>query len=196
MNKLFAAGLVGAALAVAAPAHAAEVTFDFTVTDFLDLNDDPIDGMVSGFFSVNDMIGATVGLIEDGEVTAFEATVSGFPNPYDVFNGLLSDLTEVVVESGVGSVEIAGSGLSVQSIVYGDGFAGTGLIVDAGFGEGVLENYVGNNDLFSFGVLNITLRDDPNGGGGPNGVIPLPAGLPLLLAGLGALGLVHRRRLK
>lgn len=53
---------------------------------------------------------------------------------------------------------------------------------------------------WAFDVLNVdvaTIPTDPTGPTGPNpGIVPLPAGLPLMLAGLGALAWVRRSKSK
>ncbi|MGI9389517.1 MAG: VPLPA-CTERM sorting domain-containing protein, partial [Boseongicola sp.] len=70
----------------------------------------------------------------------------------------------------------------------------------AGLGNPITDAFV--IELSDFGqvyqdTLNKKLQnivDDPTGGGGDPDVIPVPASLPLLAAGLGALGILQRRK--
>ncbi len=52
---------------------------------------------------------------------------------------------------------------------------------------------VGSRAFLNSSTVSITRLDDPNPGPGPSAV-PLPAGLPLLLAGLGAFGWMRRKK--
>lgn len=101
--------------------------------------------------------------------------------------------------------DLIGDGAQIVFSANGtpDALEPVSLMLDIAFSEGFLleifaEDFAGG--VFSFSGSLSALSPDPGpgtgstGGGRPDGVIPLPATLPLLLGALGVAGLVLRRR--
>lgn len=114
--------------------------------------------------------------------------------------GFTAGFFDAALSTGITAFSRDGSLLGTVSNV-GTGIEFLGLVSANGNSEiaGVFLDLVGaepfgfNIDNVRFGVAGQIIVPPGVPGGDPN-VIPLPAGLPLLLAGLGAFGIISRRR--
>ncbi len=186
--SLFVAG------ALAAPAQA--VTFNVSTSGTFD---DPfaipaqtdVVGSLSGSFEAADTSGN--GFIESNEITAFSLSTSGFTDPSRNFT--ISDATgSASVFNGVATNEIA-TGISAGLIDFVSNDFELFIQIDL---QLALPNFAVSFSYLSDPTFALLRNEDFTINGktfpGPDGAVPLPAGLPLLLGGLGLFGILGRRR--
>ena len=196
IGSIVAGGII--ALLTAASANAAQFNFSATGpwADPFDptLTENPA-GTITGLFEASDV--DANGFLDLLEVTSWSMTTSGFN--LSALNFTASSATGGVlsaVDNGGTTNEIAaGLAVGVMTFANDTGDALVQLDLQVPFG-----NFFGAN-IFSFSdpvfglytTENLTINGQtfPND---PTTPIPLPATLPLLLAGLGIFGIARRRR--
>lgn len=117
---------------------------------------------------------------------------------FDVLN-IIGDLFgELTIDFLIGDgVDLAGTALNMLNIAPEEGGGDTGqnpvinFLVNGQAQQGLSLFSDAGGGGFAFGGTNIYETQDP---GGPMAPVPLPAGMPLLLAGLGSLALLRRAR--
>ena len=179
------------ALALAASPAAAVTTFDVVVmAPFIDIADDTRDdaGVVTGFFTVDDLDGD--GVVEAEDLGAWSFTGAGFAD--DAFNLTLSSASAdagVLVNART-PVDI-GAGLSAEVLDFFQDGQLFGIQFDFRLGMDVdLFNFNETGTVFTSSNFSVTPRTSPV-------PVPLPATLPALataLAALAALAAARRRR--
>ncbi|MEO3413665.1 vWA domain-containing protein [Roseovarius sp. CAU 1744] len=138
-----------------------------------------------------------------GATTLLNITTDGFPNSQT--NAEAAATTAVANGVDGISFEAVGSGITSASAL-----ANMAKIAKPDVGVVVNDiNNIPNATTTGFVIKVVDFNDyeaaikakigrvvDDTGGGDPNGVIPLPAGLPLLLTGFGAFGVMRLRKRK
>jgi len=105
----------------------------------------------------------------------------GQRGPYSIAGSLLTLEISRTFQPGDASFSMQGREL----------FGRTAYCAAVGYPLFELEHTAANNSFFAGGTL-ASVNPDPGTGPGPS-VVPLPAGLPLLVAGFGVLGMMKRR---
>ena len=189
MKKLLSAAAISL---LATSAYAAPVTYDVMATGFVDelLGVNEPSGMLTGSFTGDDTSGD--GFLQEGEISAFSFTTSGFVGAGRNFTVNDGNASVSLIDNDNGTNEIS-PGVSIGLLdIFSNDFNDS-LQIDLqlpapGFAATVSS---ANDPDFAFlRSENFTIN-----GVNPNmEVVPLPAALPLFLGGLAIFGLFARRR--